>query len=63
VITIGKGCAAFAGGKVSQRCGFKYQVLKRSDQRTYFRDLEDQLGRKTGVHVVTTALGSGFEQA
>jgi len=61
VITIGNGCDAFEGGKVRRHCSFKYQVLKRSDQRTYFRDLEDQLGRKTGVHVVTTALGSGLE--
>ena len=61
VITIGKGCAAFAGGKVSQRCGFKYQVLKRSDQREPYRELEGRLGRQTGVRVVTTALGSGFE--
>ena len=61
VIAIGKGCAAFAGGSVSQRCGFKYQVLKRSDQHTAFRELEGQLERQTGVRVVTTALGSGFE--
>ncbi len=61
VITIGKGCDAFAGGRVSQRCGFKYQVLKRSDQRTYFRDLEDRLQRGTSVPVVTTDLGSGLE--
>ena len=63
VITIGNGCDAFEGGKVWRHCSFKYQVLKRSDQHTAFRELEDQLGPKTGVHVVTTALGSGFEQA
>jgi len=61
VITIGKGCDAFAGGKVSQRCGFKYQVLKRSDQREPYRELEGQLGRQTGVRVVTIVLGSGLE--
>ena len=61
VIAIGKGCAAFAGGKVSQRCGFKYQVLKRSDQREPYRELEGQLGRQTGVRVVTIVLGSGLE--
>ncbi len=61
VITIGNGCDAFAGGRVRQHCSFTYQVLKRSDQHTDFRDLEDQLQRGTSVPVVTTALGSGFE--
>ena len=61
VITIGNGCDAFEGGKVRRHCSFKYQVLKRSDQHTDFRELEGQLGRQTGVRVVTTDLGSGFE--
>ena len=61
VITIGNGCDAFEGGKVRRHCSFKYQVLKRSDQRTYFRDLEDRLQRGTSVPVVTTDLGSGLE--
>lgn len=60
VITIGSGCDAFEGGKVRRHCSFKYQVLKRSDQHTAFRDLEDQL-EQTSVHVVTIVLGSGFE--
>ncbi len=61
VITIGNGCDAFEEGRVRQHCSFTYQVLKRSDQHTDFRELEDQLQRGTSVPVVTTALGSGFE--
>ena len=61
VIDIGNGCDAFAGGSVSQRCSFHYRVLKRSDQRVAYRDMEDQLQGDTNVPVVTRVLGSGFE--
>ena len=61
VITIGNGCDAFEEGRVRQHCSFTYQVLKRSDQHTDFRELEDQLQRGTSVPVVTTDLGSGLE--
>ena len=61
VITIGSGCDAFEGGKVRRHCSFKYQVLKRSDQREPYRELEGRLGRQTSFPVVTTDLGSGFE--
>ena len=61
VIDIGNGCDAFAGGSVSQRCSFHYRVLKRSDQRDPYRDMENQLQGNANVSVVTRVLGSGFE--